>query len=142
MQKSGKCFIPLVIFLILTIIVCLITTPKYKSFEGKIERMKDERYRAEDSFSCFLPLTLEVPYSIKIITIRTKKGEILDLAAYGNEINRESVGKFIKGSYRQGNTLNIKGKNVILGFIDFPGPEIRLRGNPDGVIRKYRIITQ
>ena len=88
-----------------------------------------------------LPAMTEIPYEVKRISVRTKKGAVMDLGIRGSGLDEKSVGKSIKGSYRPGHTLKIAGKNAILGFIDFPGPKIELRGKPDGVIRSYELAS-
>ena len=138
MKKVWKYLIPLTFLVIVTLIV-LMSAFKYKTFEGKIESLTIESYHVHD-FGSYFPPPAEVPYQVKRLKVRTEKGEILDLAVYHSNLNEESIGKFIKGSYRPGNILEIKGKNVILGFIDFPGPKIELKGKPSGVMKEYRII--
>ncbi len=140
MKKVWKYLVPLTFLVIVTLIV-FISAFKYKSFEGKIESLRTERYRVYD-FDFYLPSFTVVPYHVKRISVRTGKDEILDLGIYPSDLDKESVGKFIKGSYKPGNILEIKGKNVILAFIDFPGPKIELKGKPSGVIKKYRIISE
>lgn len=138
MKKAWKYLIPLLVFVVAAFVFIRITF-KYKSFEGKIESLRTERYRVYD-FGFYLPSFTVVPYHVKRISVRTGKDEILDLAVYPSDLNEESIGMLIKGSYKPGNILEIEGKNVILGFIDFPGPKIELKGNPTGVMKKYRII--
>lgn len=138
MKKAWKYLVPLMLLVIGTLIV-LMSAFKYKTFEGKIENLRVESYHVHD-FGSYFPPPTEVPYQVKRLKVRTKKDEILDLAVYPSDLDKESVGKFIKGSYRPGNVLEIKGKNVILGFINFPGPKIELKGKPSGVMKEYRII--
>jgi hypothetical protein len=87
-----------------------------------------------------LPAMTEIPYEVKRINVRTRKGKVLDLAVYGSDLGQESVGRFIKGSFRRGKMLKIRGEKIILGIIGFPGTRIELTGKPDGMIKKYRII--
>lgn len=140
MRKTLKYFMPLILLLVLAISIFIIARLKYKSFEGKIEDVTVESYQINDP-GFYLPSSSIVFYHVKRIFVRTKKSKILDFCIYGSSLDEKSVGKFIKGSYKPGNILEINGKNVILGFIDFPGPKIELKGKPIGVIKKYRIIS-
>jgi hypothetical protein len=136
-KKTGK-YLILLIVLITAGWISIKSTQKYKSFEAKIEDVGSESYWVRDEFLPSLPI--ELRYKVQRIVVRTKKGKILVLAIYDSDIDRKSIGKSMKGTYRPGNLLEIKGENVILGFIDMPGPKIRLNGEPDGVIKKYRIM--
>lgn len=140
MSKALKYFIPLIFLLVLAISIFIFARLKYKSFEGKIEDITVESYQIKDP-GFYLPSFAIVSYHVKRIFVRTKKSEILDLCIHGSSLDEKSVGKFIKGSYKPGNILEMKGENVILGFIDFPGPKIELKGKPTGVMKKYRIIS-
>jgi len=112
----------------------------YKSFKGEIVGFDVERYSAPDEPGFFLPSFTELGYWVKRIKIRTEKGGILDLATYASALDEKSIGKRLKGTYKPGRILKIKGENVILGFIDFPGPKIELRGEPTGIMKKSEII--
>lgn len=140
MNKRSKYLVSSITVLAVTVTVVLIFMYKDKSFKGTIESVRNESYLVEEKIGFFMSPYHEIRYQVKRIYVRTKRGEILDLAIYGGDLDKESVGKFMKGSYRSENLLKIKGKKVILGFADFPGPEIRLEGNPTGVIKRYRII--
>jgi len=138
-KKAIKILIPsLVLLLIISFVLRSIFT--YKSFKGEIVGLDIERYSAPDEPGFFLPSFTELGYRVKRIKIRTEKGGIIDLAAYINDLDEKSIGKRLKGTYKPGRILEIKGENVILGFIDFPGPKIELRGEPTGIMKKSEII--
>jgi hypothetical protein len=141
MKKIWRYLILLIVLLAIPLVV-LILTSKSKSFEGKIESLRSERYWVREEMALPFLSFQEVQYEIKRIKVRTKKGKVLELAIWDwhDSLTSESIGKFIKGSYRTGNLLEIKGENVIFGFIDLPGPKIKLKGKPTGVIKKYEII--
>ena len=137
-KKAWK-YLVLSVFLVVVVLVFLRLALGYRSFEGNIEAVRFESYAAPDSMGVLLPAMTEIPYEVKRISVRTRKGEVLDLGLYGGDLDAKAVGRSIKGSYRPGNTLSIIGKKVMLGLFDYPGPKIGLRGKPDGVIRKYKI---
>lgn len=138
-KKAIKILIPSLVFLLIISFV-LWSMFTYKSFKGEIVGFDVERYSVPDEPGYFLSSFTELGYRVKRIKIRTEKGRILDLAAYASGLDEKSIGERLKGTYKSGRILEIKGDNVILGFIDFTGPKIRLKGNPDGVIREYEII--
>jgi len=138
-KKAWK-YLVLSVCLVVAVLVFLRLAFRYRSFEGSIEAVRFESYAAPDRMGILLPAMTEIPYEVKRISVRTKKGEMLDLGLYGSDLDAKAVGRSIKGSYRPGKTLAIIGKKVLLGLFDYPGPKIELRGKPSGAIRKYRII--
>jgi hypothetical protein len=139
-KKAWK-YLVLSVFLVVAVLVFLRLALRYRSFEGNIEAVRFESYAAPDSMGVLLPAMTEIPYEVKRISVRTRKGEVLDLGLYGGNLDAKAVGRSIKGSYRPGNTLAIIGKKMILGLFDYPGPKIELRGKPDGVIRSYELAS-
>jgi hypothetical protein len=139
-KKAWK-YLVLSVCLVIAILIFLKMALRYRPFEGIIEAVRFESYAAPDRMGILLPAMTEVPYEVKRINVRTRKGEILDLGLYGSDLDPKAVGRLIKGSYRPGKTLSIVGKKVIFGLFDYPGPKIELRGNPDGVIRTYEVAS-
>lgn len=137
-KKNTWKYLVLLLALAVGTIVFLRFTLRYESFEGRIESLRTEEYRIYDH-GVYLPSFTVAPYYVGRMIVRTKQDRILDLAVYPKIFSEKSIGEYIEGSYRPGSTLKIKGKNVILGFIELPGPKIELRGNPNGLIKKYRI---
>jgi len=140
-KKKAWKYLALSVFLVVAVLVFLRLALRYRSFEGSIEAVRFESYATPDRMGILLPAMTEIPYEVKRISVRTRKGEVLDLGLYGGNLDAKAVGRSIKGSYRPGNTLAIIGKKVILGLFDYPGPKIELRGKPTGVIRKYKIAS-
>lgn len=138
-KKAWK-YLVLSVFLVVAVLVFLRLALRYRSFEGNIEAVRFESYAAPDRMGILLPAMTEIPYEVKRISVRTRKGEMLDLGLYGGDLDAKAVGKSISGSYRPGNTLSIVGKKVILGLFDYPGPKIELRGKPNGVIKEFSIV--
>ena len=139
-ERTLRIMIPVLAILIFVSLV-ISRLLRYKSFEGEIVGISVEWYSAPEESRLSIPFLPDVSYEVRRIRIKSKKGRILDLAMHIGNLEKKSIGKKLKGSYKRGRFLEIKGNNVIFGFIDFPGPKIELRGEPDGVIKKYEILT-
>jgi hypothetical protein len=139
-KKAWK-YLALTACLVVAVLLFIKFAFRYKSFEGSVEAVRFESYAAPDRMGLLLPVPTEIPYRVMRLSVRTRKGKLLDLGLYGGDLGEEAVGKSIKGSYKPGKMLSIIGKKVILGLFDYPGPKIGLRGKPDGVIRSYELAS-
>jgi len=140
-KKKAWKYLVLLVCLVVSVLIFLKMALKYRPFKGTIEAVRFESYAVPDSMGILLPAMTEIPYEVKRISVRTRKGEILDLGLYGSDLDAKAVGRSIKGSYRPGNMLSIVGKRVIFGLFDYPGPKIELKGKADGVIRTYEMVS-
>lgn len=138
-KKAAKILVPILIILI-TAVLMVSRLLRYKSFEGEIAEISVEWYSAPEESRLSIPFLPDVSYEVRRIRIKSKKDRILDLAIHIGNLDEKSIGEKLKGTYRPGKILEIKGENVIFGFIDLQGTKIELKGNPSGVLKTYRVI--